>query len=78
MHEDPILHLQLPVAQAPVDLVPLVQAGLLQPIQSSLNCLQGCPNPNVIPCGYITQQGNVELFHLGRAQQVDLRLFYPH
>ena len=66
IHDDPILRLQLPVGQAAVDMVPLVLAGLQQPLQSTVTCLQGCPNPNVIPCGYIAQQGNVQLLKLCR------------
>jgi hypothetical protein len=57
------------VAQGPVDLVPLLQAHLLQPLQSSLTCLQqlGCP-PAIIPCSYIPQPGNVMLLNLARVQ----------
>ena len=80
VHEDAILDIQLPVAQGPVDLVPLLQAHLLQPLASSLTCLAllGCP-PAIIPCSYIPQPGNVMLLKLPRLRgpmQVSTVPFY--
>ena len=81
MYLDNTLHLPVPnhsAGQAPVDLRPLVVAGLAAPVHSTLVCSGNCGQSS-IPCVLVPQPGQVmilDLVRVGHHGTVSIKFLY--